>query len=68
MEGLSHRIEHTLRRPAEDRRKAMAAMAEHIRTYDVHHWVTGQLAEIAARGKTPNPTAPPGGLAHDRGS
>ena len=55
MEGLSHRIEHALRRPAEDRRKAMAAMAEHIRTHDVHHWVTGQLAEIAARDKTPDP-------------
>ena len=30
--------------------KVLAAMAEHIRTHDVHHWVTDQLAEIAARG------------------
>ena len=53
VEGLSYQIEHALRRPAEERRKALAAMAEHIRTYDVHHWVTGQLAKIAARDETP---------------
>jgi hypothetical protein len=28
----------------------MAAMAEHVRTYDVHRWVSDQLADIAARG------------------
>ena len=50
MEGLSYRIEHALRQPAEDRRKALAAMAGHIRTHDVHRWVTDQLAEIATRG------------------
>jgi hypothetical protein len=30
----------------------MAAMAEHVRTHDVHSWVSGQLAEIATRGVT----------------
>ena len=31
-------------------RAAMAAMADHVRTHDVHRWVSGQLAQIAARG------------------
>ncbi len=50
VEGLSYRIEYALRLTADDRRKALTAMAEHVRTYDVHRWVSDQLAEIAARG------------------
>ena len=50
VEGLSYRIEHALRLPAEARRKALSAMAEHVRTHDVYRWVSTQLAEIAARG------------------
>ena len=53
VEGLSYRIEHALRLPADDRRKAIAAMAEHVRVHDVHRWVSSQLADIAARGATP---------------
>ena len=52
VEGLSYRIEHALGLATEARRQAMAAMAEHVRTHDVHSWVSGQLAEIAARGVT----------------
>ena len=50
VEGLSYRIEHALRLPVEARRKALSAMAEHVRTYDVYRWVSSQLTEIAARG------------------
>jgi trehalose 6-phosphate synthase len=50
IEGLSYRIEHALRIPQDDRRKAIAALAEQVRVHDVHDWVAGQLAEIAARG------------------
>jgi hypothetical protein len=32
--------------------KGLAAMAEHVRVHDVHDWVSGQLAMIAARGAT----------------
>ncbi len=49
IEGLSYRIEHALRLPAAERRRALAAMARHLRTHDVHRWVSGQLTEIAAR-------------------
>jgi hypothetical protein len=28
-------------------------MAGHVRVHDVHHWVTGQLAEIEATARTP---------------
>jgi len=52
VEGLSYRIEHALRMKRQDRRKSLAAMAEQVRTYDVHRWVSDQLAEIAARGVT----------------
>jgi trehalose 6-phosphate synthase len=52
VEGLSYRIEHALRLPAEARRSALAAMAGHVRSHDVHDWVAGQLASIAARGTT----------------
>jgi len=54
VEGLSYRIEHALSLAPEARRQALAAMAEHVRTYDVHYWVSAQLDEIAARG----PAAP----------
>jgi trehalose 6-phosphate synthase len=50
VEGLSQRIEHALRLPARNRRAALAAMARYVRGHDVHRWVAGQLAEIAARG------------------
>jgi len=50
VEGLSYRIELGLGLATETRREAMAAMAEHVRTHDVHSWVSGQLAEIATRG------------------
>jgi trehalose 6-phosphate synthase len=52
VEGLSQRIEHALRLPAATRRSALAAMARHVRRHDVHRWVAGQLAGIAARGES----------------
>jgi trehalose-6-phosphate synthase len=51
VEGLSYRIEQALRLSDQDRRSALATMAERVRTHDVHRWVTGQLTEIAARGR-----------------
>jgi trehalose 6-phosphate synthase len=53
VEGLSYRIEYALRMSTVARREALAAMAEHVRTNDVHRWVSSQLAEIAARGRVP---------------
>jgi trehalose 6-phosphate synthase len=50
VEGLSRRIEHALRLPADRRRRALTAMARYVRGHDVHRWVAGQLADIAARG------------------
>jgi len=50
VEGLSYRIEYALRLSTVARREAMTAMAEHVRANDVHRWVSGQLAELAARG------------------
>jgi trehalose 6-phosphate synthase len=50
VEGLSYRIEQALALQPAVRRAAMAAMAEHVRTHDVYGWVSGQLAEIVARG------------------
>jgi len=50
VEGLSYRIEHALRLPADARREAMAAMAGHVRAHDVHRWVSGQLTQIVAHG------------------
>jgi trehalose-6-phosphate synthase len=50
VEGLSYRIEQAIGLKPEPRRKALAAMAEHVRVHDVHAWVSGQLTEIAARG------------------
>jgi trehalose 6-phosphate synthase len=51
VEGLSFRIEQALRMTEPERRSALAAMADHVRTHDVHRWVSGQLTEIAARGR-----------------
>jgi trehalose 6-phosphate synthase len=48
VEGLSYRLEDALRLPAEARRNAISAMGSHVRTHDVHHWVSGQIAEITA--------------------
>lgn len=48
VEGLSYRIEDALRLPADARRAAITAMGEHVRIHDVHHWVSGQIAEITA--------------------
>jgi trehalose 6-phosphate synthase len=50
VEGLSYRIEQALNLGPDTRRKNLAAMAEQVRTHDVHNWVSGQLAMIAARG------------------
>jgi trehalose 6-phosphate synthase len=52
VEGLSYRIEHALRLTPEARRDSLDVMAEHVRTHDVHRWVSDQLAEITARGAT----------------
>jgi trehalose 6-phosphate synthase len=51
VEGLSYRIEHALRLTPEARREALAVMAKHVRTHDVHRWVSDQLADIEAHGK-----------------
>jgi len=53
VEGLSYRIEQALRLTDQERRSALAAMAERVRVYDVHRWVSDQLTEIAARGPAP---------------
>jgi trehalose 6-phosphate synthase len=54
VEGLSYRVEQAIHMPPDARRSALAAMAEYVRTHDVHRWVSEQLAEIAARGgRTP---------------
>jgi trehalose 6-phosphate synthase len=50
VEGLSYRIEQAIGLKPHGRRRALAAMAEHVRVHDVHAWVSGQLTEIAARG------------------
>ena len=50
VEGLSYRIEHALGLPEAARREALVAMADNVRTHDVYHWVSGQLAQIAGRG------------------
>jgi trehalose 6-phosphate synthase len=52
VEGLSYRIEYALGLTDEARRAALAAMAGYVRTHDVHRWVSGQLAEIAAHSGT----------------
>ena len=48
VEGLSYRIEHALQLAPQPRRQAIAEMAGHVRAHDVHHWVSGQLAQIEA--------------------
>jgi trehalose 6-phosphate synthase len=52
VEGLSYRIEQALSLKPATRRRALAAMAGHVRTYDVHNWLSGQLEVISERGKT----------------
>jgi trehalose 6-phosphate synthase len=49
VEGLSYRIEQALALKPETRRKALAEMAGHVRTHDVHAWVSAQLAEISRK-------------------
>ncbi|HVT68270.1 MAG TPA: trehalose-6-phosphate synthase, partial [Trebonia sp.] len=51
VEGLSYRIEYSLSLSPAARRKALAAMADHVREHDVHDWVDSQLALIEAHGK-----------------
>jgi trehalose-6-phosphate synthase len=58
VEGLSYRIEHALRLTPATRREALAAMAKHVRTYDVHRWVSDQLADIEAHPPGPDPPGP----------
>ncbi len=48
VEGLSERMEYALELPAERRRADLAAMAGRVQRYDVHQWVSDQLAAIAA--------------------
>ena len=48
VEGLSYLIEHALQLTPPPRRQALAEMAGHVRAHDVHHWVSGQLADIEA--------------------
>jgi trehalose-6-phosphate synthase len=48
VEGLSLRIEHALELSQNTRRSAVAAMARHVASNDVHRWVTKQLGSIAA--------------------
>jgi trehalose-6-phosphate synthase len=50
VEGLSYRIEQALSLKPATRRKALAAMAGHVRKYDVHNWLSGQLEVISTRG------------------
>lgn len=49
VEGLSERMEFALQLPAGRRQAALAAMADRVQRYDVHKWVTDQLAAIASR-------------------
>lgn len=51
VEGLSYRIEDALALPDDARRAALTAMGEHLRVHDVHHWVSGQIAEISAHSR-----------------
>ena len=50
IEGLSELMEYALELPEPRRRSDLAAMARRVQRYDVHHWVTDQLAAIASRG------------------
>jgi trehalose 6-phosphate synthase len=59
VEGLSYRIEHALALTAAARRDALTAMAEQVRTFDVHAWVSSQLEEIATRGSGPRRESAP---------
>jgi trehalose 6-phosphate synthase len=59
VEGLSQRIEHAIRLPADAGRTAITAMARRVRTHDVHRWVAEQLADIASRGHDRSPASVP---------
>ncbi|HEY6493145.1 MAG TPA: trehalose-6-phosphate synthase [Trebonia sp.] len=50
VEGLSYRIEQALNMTTTARRRNLAAMAKHVRTHDVHRWVSSQLSLITTRG------------------
>jgi trehalose 6-phosphate synthase len=50
VEGLSGRIEYALAMTTQARRERLAGMAEHVRTHDVHRWVSGQIEAITAAG------------------
>ena len=50
VEGLSYRVERALQLPSATRRAAIGAMAGHVRTHDVHRWVSSQLGVISSRG------------------
>jgi trehalose 6-phosphate synthase len=54
IEGLSERMEYALELPDGRRRADLAAMAGRVQRYDVHEWVSDQLAAIAARGNPPD--------------
>jgi trehalose 6-phosphate synthase len=54
VEGLSERMEYGLELPEGRRRADLAAMAGRVQRYDVHEWVSDQLAAIAARGRLPD--------------
>jgi trehalose-6-phosphate synthase len=54
VEGLSYRIEYALRMTPPQRQADLAAMAKHVRTHDVHRWVSDQLADIEAHGPPPS--------------
>jgi trehalose 6-phosphate synthase len=58
VEGLSYRIEHALGLASKARHAALTSMANHVRTHDVHDWVSGQLAVITARGGSPAASVP----------
>jgi trehalose 6-phosphate synthase len=60
VEGLSYRIEQALNLSRGVRHKALTAMARHVRTHDVHDWVSSQLGDIAARGVVPAETTSKG--------
>ena len=50
VEGLSEQMEDALELPEDRRRADLAAMALRVERYDVHQWVSDQLAAIASRG------------------
>lgn len=51
IEGLSERMEYALELPSSRRRADLDAMAGRVQRYDVHQWVTDQLAAIGSCGR-----------------